>query len=84
MLEYSFERECRTPYSELYSITIKGTRVGRVDLHFTLTVVHATLCVGENLTADDIQDLMQNGIEGVLPVSPKGRLTTVWGEIKAK
>ena len=58
MLEYSFERECRTPYSELYSITTKGTQVGRVDLHFTPTVVHATLCVGENLTADDIQDLI--------------------------
>jgi len=36
------------------------------------------------LTGDDIKNLMENGIKRVFPVSPKGRLTTVWGEIKAK
>jgi hypothetical protein len=39
------------------------------------------------LTEDDIKNLMENGIKmalGLTPVFPKGRLTTVWGEIKAK
>jgi hypothetical protein len=36
------------------------------------------------LTGDDIKNLMENGLKRALPVSPKGRLTGVWGEIKAK
>jgi len=36
------------------------------------------------LTGDDIKNLMQNGIANVIAVSPKGKLTTVWGEIKVK
>jgi len=38
------------------------------------------------LTEDDIKNLMEKGIKalGLAPVFPKGKLTTVWGEIKAK
>jgi len=39
------------------------------------------------LTADDVKNIYNNGLgraTGLAPVSPKGRLTTVWGEIKAK
>jgi hypothetical protein len=39
------------------------------------------------LTVDDIKNLMENGVGralGLTPVFPKGKLTTVWGEIKAK
>ena len=32
--------------------------VGRVDLHFTPTVVHATMSVAESLTQEDIQELV--------------------------
>jgi len=37
------------------------------------------------LTEVDVKNLMKNGVKrGLAPVSPNGRLTTVWGEIKAK
>lgn len=58
MADYSFERECRTPYSEVYLVTADDERVGRVDIHFTPSIVYATLCVGEKMTADGIQDLI--------------------------
>lgn len=59
MAEYSFERECRTPYSEIYSVNGPQERVGRVDLHYTPTVVHATLQVVESLTLEAIHDLIE-------------------------
>lgn len=58
MAGYRFERECRTPYSEVYIITTGDERTGRVDVHFTPSIVYATLCVGGNITADEIQDLI--------------------------
>ena len=58
MPDYRFERECRTPYSEAYLITSDEDQVGRVDLHFTTHVVTATLCVGENMTAEEIRELI--------------------------
>src|ERR1700686_1868736 len=59
MAEYSFERECRTPHSESYSVeSDSGDDVARVDLHFTASGAYATLCVNESLTEDDIQDLI--------------------------
>ena len=58
MTEYHFERECRTPYSEAYLIMAEEEQVGRVDLHFTPTLVYATLCVGEGLTTEGIRDLI--------------------------
>ena len=59
MGEYTFEREARTPYSEVFTIeTEDGSDAGRVDLHYTPSITYATLCVGEALTEDDIQDLI--------------------------
>ena len=58
MPDYRFERKCRTPYSEAYLITLDEDQVGRVDLHFTPHVVNATLCVGENMTAEEIRELI--------------------------
>ena len=58
MAEYRFERECRTPYSEAYLIIEEEDRVGRVDIHFTSSIVYATLCVGEKMAPDEIQDLI--------------------------
>ena len=46
---YRFERECRTPYSEAYTILQNDRLVGRVDLHFTGTVVQGTLALAESL-----------------------------------
>lgn len=59
MAEYRFERECRTPYSEVYTVIEDGDRIGRLDLHFTSTVVHATLCLPERLTTEAIQSLIE-------------------------
>ncbi len=59
MTDYRFERECRTPYSEAYIIAVGEEQiVGRIDLHFTASIVSATLCVGENLTAEEIRELI--------------------------
>ncbi|MFW0858621.1 MAG: hypothetical protein AAGB97_00280 [Dehalococcoidia bacterium] len=58
MPDYRFERECRTPYSEAYLITLDDDQVGRVDLHFTTYIVNATLSVGENMTAEEIRELI--------------------------
>lgn len=60
MPNYRFERDCRTPYSEAYIITLDEEQTGRVDLHFTTHVVTATLCVGENMTAEEIRDLIDD------------------------
>ena len=59
MADYYFERDCRTPYSESYNILDDDRPVGRVDLHYTAAVVHATLFVLEHLTRDGIQELIE-------------------------
>ncbi len=58
MSSFYFERECRTPNSECYTILEDGNPIGRLDLHFTDSIVHATLVVGERLTQEAIQDLI--------------------------
>lgn len=58
MADFTFEREVRTPYSEAYTILEDDRPVGRVDLHFTDDVVHATLAVAESLTQEAIQELI--------------------------
>ena len=37
-----FERECRTPYSEVYTIYDDDQPQGRFDVHFCGTIIHAT------------------------------------------
>ena len=59
MADYYFERECRTPQSEAYNILEGDNAVGRLDLHFAATIVHATLCVNESLTQEQIQELIE-------------------------
>ena len=58
MKTYHFERECRTAQSECYTVLSDDNAIGRVDIHFAETVVHATLNIAESLTNDDIQDLI--------------------------
>lgn len=59
MAAYHFERECRTPHSEAYTVLEGETPVARIDLHFTPSIVHGTLNVGENVTQEGIQDLIE-------------------------
>jgi len=58
--EYRFERVCRTPFSEAYTISLDERQIGRVDLHFTSDVVNAILCVGEDMTREEIWDLIRH------------------------
>ena len=58
MANFYFERECRTPQSECYTVLQDENTVGRVDIHFANQVVHATLSVAESLTSEEIQDLI--------------------------
>jgi len=59
MTDYRFDRECRTPYSEAYSIVKEENQLGRVDLHYTSGAVYATLSVNEDVTMENIQDLIE-------------------------
>ena len=58
MANFRFEREARTPFSECYTILEGDSTVGRVDIHFVNPAIHATLSVGESLTTEGIQDLI--------------------------
>ena len=58
MSSFDFERECRTPNSECYTILENDTSVGRVDIHYADSVIHATLNVVESLTTEEIQQLI--------------------------
>jgi len=58
MPSFYFERECRTPMSECYTIVEDDVGVGRVDIHFADGVIHSTVNVSESLTADSIQELI--------------------------
>ena len=58
MGNFFFERECRTPYSESYTIVEEQDSIGSIDLHYTQNIVHATLCVSESVTRDSIQELI--------------------------
>lgn len=66
MADYYFERECRTPYSECYTVLDGDTTVGRIDLHFAEGVVHATLTVAESLTSDNIEELINAAEEDLV------------------
>ena len=58
MGKFYFGRECRTSFSECYTVLREEDALGRVDIHFADTVVHATLSIAENLTTEEIQDLV--------------------------
>ena len=66
MIDFYFERECRTPQSECYTVMQEDNPLGRVDIHYTQTVIHATLNVAESLTNDDIQFLVDRIDEELL------------------
>lgn len=65
---FYFEREVRTEHSECYTILEDDQPIGRVDMHFTPGVVHATLCVAESLTQEHIQELVETVDEELVDV----------------
>ena len=58
MLGFGFERECRTPHSECFTVLEGEEAIGRVDIHFTASIVHATLTVTDSLATERIQVLI--------------------------
>ena len=73
MADFYFERECRTPYSECYTVVQGEEPVGRLDLHFTYNVVHATLCINESFTQEEIQELIETVDEDLIDAVGVGR-----------
>ncbi|MCL5264164.1 MAG: hypothetical protein M1343_03050 [Chloroflexi bacterium] len=59
MGEINFERQYRTPYSEGYLMLEDKDRLGKVDIHYTPTVVYATLVIEKELDEDDVLDLIE-------------------------
>jgi hypothetical protein len=59
MDEARFERQYRTTHSEGYLIFDGGDRLGRIELHFTPTVVYGTLVVEREIEEDDVLDLIE-------------------------
>ena len=65
-MEFRFERECRTPYSEVFTILEEDSPLGRLDVHYAGNLIHATLCVNERLTQEEIQELIEGLDEDLL------------------
>ena len=59
MADYRFNREARTPYSEVYTIDDGEHALGRVDVHYTGSAAHATLVVHDALSDELVQDLLE-------------------------
>ena len=54
-----FERQFRTQSSDGFRIYNGEEKVGRLDLHYTATIVCGTLVVDQGLAEDDILDLTE-------------------------
>ncbi len=76
-----FERECRTPYSESYTILEDGGIVGRIDLHFQGANAYATLCTTADANESRIQELIDAIDERLVMTADPYRedfVVTVW------
>ena len=75
MAEYAFQREVRTPHSESFFVVDgEDQEVGRLDVHYPLGMVHATLVVREAVSEADLKDIVNRffndmnqlvGVDGV-------------------
>ncbi len=59
MTSYSLQREIRTPHSESFFIIDSDDRdVGRLDVHYPVGMVHATLIVRESVTDEEMREIV--------------------------
>ena len=54
-----YDRVCRTARSEAYLLSEGAAPLGRVDLHFGSSVVHAVLVIERDLPDDEVRRLVQ-------------------------
>ena len=60
MGDFTFERDCRTPYSESFVIVGEDDRtIARVELHYMSALVHGTLCITEEVTPEGTRELVR-------------------------
>lgn len=81
MTEYRFEREARTPYSEVFTIDDGEHSLGRVDIHYTSSATYATLAVHPALEEDGVQALIAAIDERIISTADPYRedfIVTVW------
>lgn len=77
----NFERECRTPHSEAYTIFEDGSIVGRIDLHYQGSNVYATLCTTADARDERIQELIDAADEQLVMTADPYRedfVVSVW------
>ena len=81
MTDYNFEREARTPYSEVYTIDDGEHSLGRVDVHYTSSATYATLAVHTSLSESQVQELLSEIDERIVSSADPYRedlVVTVW------
>lgn len=81
MASFQFERESRTPHSEAFVIGDNGSQIGRVDIHYAGEMAYATLCVPEDFSEDQLQELIAEVDERLVMSAQPFRddfIVTVW------
>ena len=81
MTDYRFEREARTPYSEVFTIDDGEHSLGRVDVHYTSSATYATLAVHQSIDEDGVQALIAAIDERIISTADPYRedfVVTVW------
>ena len=81
MTDYHFEREARTPYSEVFTIDDGEHSHGRVDVHYTASATFATLAVHHSLGEEQVQELLAEIDERIVSTADPYRedlIVTVW------
>ena len=54
-----YDRQYRTPYSEGYHVLRADERIGRLDLHYTSTVVYGTLVLEQDVAEPELLALLE-------------------------
>ena len=60
MEDVHFERQYRTANSEGYLIVTGEERLGRLELHYSSTIVYGTLIVEREIEEEDVLDLIED------------------------
>jgi hypothetical protein len=59
-MPFDYEREIRTPQSEAYLILNGDNPVGRIDTHFMPGIAHVSIAVNQNLTQEQIEEIISD------------------------